>query len=102
MAKVKITVLKKLTGKDMFGDNLPAGLPSPPECSVLKTGQEFVLERGSCPPDFCSWAFADIHRDIIHLLMGGDYSFAEKKGTAYPCCTDGLRPVIFKLERIED
>jgi len=26
----------------------------------------------------------------------------KEKGVVISCCTDGLRPVIFKLERIED
>ncbi|RLB26553.1 MAG: TIGR04076 family protein, partial [Deltaproteobacteria bacterium] len=30
------------------------------------------------------------------------YPWLKQKGVAIACCTDGLRPVIFKLERIED
>ncbi len=102
MAKVKITVVKKLHNKDIFGDNPPLGFTSVPECDKLEVEQEFISEGGSCPPGFCAWAFADIQRDIVHLLFGGSYPSIKEKGAALSCCTDGVRPVIFKLERIED
>jgi len=71
------------------------------ECDRLKLGQRFISE-GGCPEGFCAWAFADIQRDITHLRLGGDYPWMKQKGTILSCCTDGVRPVIFKLERIEE
>jgi uncharacterized repeat protein (TIGR04076 family) len=102
MAKVKITVAKKLHNKDVFGDNPPADFTSVPQCDRLQLGQEFVSEAGECPAGFCSWAFADIQRDITHLRFGGDFPWMEEKGVALSCCTDGVRPVIFKLERLKE
>jgi uncharacterized repeat protein (TIGR04076 family) len=52
------------------------------------------------PPSFCSWAWGDIQRDVAHLAMGGDFPWMRQRGTMITCCTDGLRPVVFKLERI--
>jgi hypothetical protein len=47
MPKVKITVVKKLNAKDLFGDKIPAE-PSTdsyePECTKLEEGQEFLSE----------------------------------------------------------
>ena len=102
MANVRITVVKKLNNKDMFGNNPPLGFTSTPECRKLEVGQEFISEEGSCPPGLCNWAFADIQRDIIHLRLGGDFPWIKERGAVLSCCTDGVRPVIFKLERIED
>ena len=102
MANVKITVVRKIHNKDMFGDNPPLGFTAPPECNKLEVGQEFISEEGSCPPGMCAWAFADIQRDIIHLRLGGDYPWIKEKGATLACCTDGIRPVVFKLERIEE
>jgi len=104
MSKVKITVVKKISMKDLFGDNLPSDVNIDmitPQCDQLEEGQEFIMDR-ACPPDFCSWAFADIQRDIIHIAMGGSYPWIKDNNVAISCCTDGLRPVIFKIERIED
>lgn len=101
MAKVKITVVKKVNTKDLFGDNLPVQSTIAPECTAVQLGQEFTSEKGGCPEGFCPWAFADIQRDIVHLLFSGDFPWVKEKGTQLSCCTDGFRPVIFKLERIE-
>ena len=102
MAKVKITVVKKLSNKDMFGDNPPAQFTNAPVCDRLQEGQEFIVDGASFPEGFCCWAYADIQRDITHLRFGGDFPWMKEKGTVLSCCTDGVRPVIFKLERIPD
>ena len=101
MDKVKITVVKKVNNKDMFGENPPVGFTAAPECDKLQVGQEFIFE-GNFPDGFCPWAFADIQRDLVHLRLGGDFPFIKEKGAMLSCCTDGVRPVVFKLERIED
>ena len=105
MPKVKITVVKKVNAKDLYGDSPPAAFDEKrvtPECDRFTLGQEFVVDNHNCPPEFCNWAFADIQRDLVHILYGGYYPWMKEKGVAISCCTDGLRPVIFKLERIED
>ena len=102
MASVRITVVKKLNTEDMFGNNPPIGSNSTPECDKLELGQEFICEEGRCPAGLCSWAFADIQRDITHLRLGGDFYWIKNKGSMVSSCTDGLRPVIFRLERLED
>jgi uncharacterized repeat protein (TIGR04076 family) len=96
-AKVKITVLKKLHTDEVlkqFGNNVEA------ECGLFPVGKEFVSEGVNMPAGFCSWAWADIQRDVAHLALGGDFPWINKKGTMVSSCTDGLRPVLFKLERI--
>jgi len=104
-AKVKITVLKKLSTKDIYGGsvNFPARLADdfPQECPLCNVGDEFIVnDIVSCPAGFCAWAFADMERDITHLLLGGDHPWLKDAGVAITCCTDGLRTVYFKLERI--
>ncbi len=98
MAKVKIRVLRKIDTGDIrqeYGEGIG-------ECPALEVGQEFVVEDLAMPHGFCPWAWADIQRDIIHLALNGDFFWMKKKGTMVSCCTDGLRPVIFEIERIED
>ena len=103
MAKVKITVVKKVNNKDLYGDNPPAEFKANPKCDVVEVGQEFIVDSSvAVPQGFCAWAFADIQRNIAHLLFGGSYPWMKEKGVDLVCCTDGLTPVIFKLERIED
>jgi len=102
VAKVKITVVKKINNREMFGSSPPAQSTCIPECDKVELGQEFISDEGRCPLGFCSWAYADIQRDITHLRLGGDYPWMKEKGVVLSSCTDGIGPVIFKLERIED
>ncbi len=101
MAKVKITVVKKRTCRDMFGDNPPVECRAP-ECDKLELGQEFIVgDITETPPGFCASAFTDMHRHIVHVSLGADCPWMKDKGVALLSCTDGRRPVIFKLERID-
>jgi len=43
MAKVKITVIKKLNNKDLFGDRPPLLFTGAPECDRLQLDQPPVL-----------------------------------------------------------
>ncbi|MFC1935894.1 TIGR04076 family protein [Chloroflexota bacterium] len=104
MPKVKITVTKKLTTKDVYGDKFPTELAGDfaPDCPRHNEGEEFLVqEDGACPPGFCGWAYADIQRDITHLGLGGSYPWCQEKNVGISCCTDGLRPVFFKLETMD-
>ena len=103
MSKVEVTVIKRLNMDEIFQGNLPSNIDRSmvtPQCDHFKEGQEYIMDL-SCPPGFCSWAYADIQRDVIHVLFGGNYPWVGDKVTAISCCSDGLRPVIFKIERIE-
>ena len=114
MAKVKITVIKKHNYHDDFSKNPPMKMSKEmlhPDCHVFNVGQEFIVDSDqnspesenwmNCPPGFCSWAYADIQRDVMHILFGGSYHWIEEKGVSISCCTDGLSPVVFRIERIE-
>lgn len=105
MTKAKITVIKKLSATDIYSDDMPVETNPKmfaPECDQFELGQEFILEGIDCPKGFCNWAFADIQRDITHIFFRGNYPWFKEKGVAISCCTDGLRPVVFKIERIEE
>lgn len=102
MSKCKITVLERTlnTGiAEQYCQNA-AG-----KCPCFIEGSEFVtgLEK---PSGFCDWAWNDILRFVTVLLAGGNFSeglfdgWMQDKNTMITCCTDGIRPVIFKLEKI--
>ena len=99
MAKVKITVVKRDLYSDLaalYAKN-PGGME---RCSLYSDNQEFILERANMPEGFCSWAWADINRDLIGVMGGASFPWINKEGVAVVSCTDGLRPVVFKIERI--
>ena len=89
--RCKITVLKKEYSKELYQKY--TGKDGKP-CPLLDLGQEFVTKnKWDCPEGFCNWAWADI-RPFIQQIYGG-------QSQRVVCCTDGYRPVIFHLERIE-
>ena len=103
-SKIKITVLKKFTSKDVLGYDFifPNGFVVK-DCPVVQEGQEFIVENElTMPEGFCRWAWVDIYRDVGILTMGGNFAEGEHAGEKYTACSDGLKPVVFKLERIEE
>ena len=104
MNKCRITVLKRTFNEDLVekysAENQP-GNPLTP-CPTYYDGQEFIIENDAkMPKGFCFWAWADIQRDVAAVMYGADIPWITQKGTMINCCSDGLRPVIFKLERID-
>ncbi len=88
---VKISVLRRGFEKE-FVEKLKTGAKGP--CTRFSDGQEFTItSQWSMPEKFCEWAWADI-RTYIPMVFGQGNPIAV-------CCTDGFRPVFFKLERVE-
>jgi uncharacterized repeat protein (TIGR04076 family) len=96
--EVRITVLKKVKTGEILSEYGASTVEA--ECPAMKEGATYVSKAGRIPEDFCGWAWADIQRDITVLAFGGNFPWIKKSGTMISCCTDGLRPVIFKLERV--
>lgn len=97
MSDVKITVVAKLDPGPIF-DELAAKDVNP-VCDGVKMDKVFISKNLQMPEGFCAWA--DIQRDVAHLALWGDFRWINKPDSMVSCCTDGLRPVVFKLERIE-
>ncbi|MCP4542725.1 MAG: TIGR04076 family protein [Chloroflexi bacterium] len=100
MSKVKITVLKRMVNEDIIDEYIGDEQERVP-CGLFEDGQEFIQEDWRPPEGFCPWVWADIHKEIILIRRGGEQGGRVPKGTAITCCTDGFRPVVFKIERIE-
>ena len=104
MAKVKITVVKRLNCNEIHADSdLGCSANVPPVCDRFEEGQEFVTDLTTGVPEgFCAGAFVDMFRYLSGLKSGANYSWMNEKGKMLVCCSDGFRPVVFRLERIED
>jgi uncharacterized repeat protein (TIGR04076 family) len=104
-SKVKITVLKRVDPSVIFDGDVP-NMPGTDKkygiCTAFEEGQEFVVENGEKPEGFCSWAWRDVYKDLSVLTFGGSFYPWVEKGIAITCCTDGIRPVSFRMERIEN
>jgi len=101
--KIKITVIKKFNSKDVLGHyfKFPGGKEMR-DCSLVEERQEFIVEDELAMPEgFCRWAWVDIYRDVAILTMGGNFAGGELAGFKYSSCSDGLKPVVCRLERIK-
>jgi uncharacterized repeat protein (TIGR04076 family) len=100
MADIRITVLRRTFNEDAAEQYGP-GFHGP--CEMLHDGQVFIVDGRSLamPEGFCSWAWAAIHTYVVTLARGGNF-VSSKPGKTVTCCTDGYRPVIFAVERVDD
>ncbi len=104
MPRCRITVLKRTLNPEIAGAfcRREAGA-----CENFREGQEFTTSFAK-PSGFCDWAWNDIHKYVATLLAGGSFGgrlfdgWMKDDRTMVACCTDGVRPVVFALERIED
>ncbi len=101
-SSVKVTVLRCFKMEEVFKDPPIKAKYSGP-CDEFKEGQEFLIgteKTPRMPEGFCTFAWDSLFWAIMLLRSDGDFEFYEDRGVAVWSCPDGLRPVIFKLERV--
>lgn len=103
MRKVKITVLKKHFYENIADAYLTEGRAAGP-CPILEEGDIFLFEGSAIMPEgFCPWAWIDIYRGVNSIAAGATYTpWNNKEGMQILCCTDGIRPVVFSIEAIDE
>lgn len=108
MPKCKITVLKRTLNIELAKLYVKDPKQTVP-CPTFSKGQEFIIsDTFEKPAGFCDWAWSDLFKGILTLSRGGDFSqdafdgWMNDKNILIACCTEGIRPVIFKIERIHD
>ncbi len=104
MARCRITVLRRTFNKDLVDEFVEEGRKETiGPCEAFRDGQVFETDVISgMPQGFCSWAWDDIYKSLIGFFAGGDFGmWYQRKDVIIACCTDGTRPVIFKIEKIE-
>jgi len=102
MPKMKITVVKAFSAEEVFDGEVPEHFPETFEspCPMHPVGQEFVMENLNCPKGLCNWAYADIQKDLADMWLGG--STWKGRSPNYFSCSDGMRPVVFQAELLEE
>lgn len=103
MYKVKITVLQKTVYPELAKKYL-ADPESFGPCNIFREGQEFIADGFlACPEGFCAEAWQNIWPNCLAISRGGTYApYTKEENQWVCCCTDGLRPVSFLLERGEE
>lgn len=102
MKKCKITVLKTTFDKELAEEY---GVKDLGACPMLKVGQTFYADW-ECPKGFCNEAWKAIYQYVFTLAHSGAMNepfyygdWIKEPGIAICSCNDGIRPVIFKIER---
>lgn len=104
--KCKITILKRECYKDLQEKYLAD--PNSGPCPYFREGQVIMVDNDNffrmLNGTFCAEAWDCISRYVYAALQGGSimrgWTNDEKVMIAY--CNDGTRPVVFKLERIDE
>ena len=106
LSKCKITVLKRVHNRDLIDlidEYLDDEYKDIGVCEIFEDGQEFVIDPGEGVPEgFCVSAWAGIHNDIMTIANGDDMPGMKQRGTFITGCGDWRRPVIFKVERMDN
>lgn len=104
MSKIRVTVVRRELFTDIVEAHWGPGLAGRelPLCEIFEEGQTYEVEDPHflCPEGFCSWAWADLQRDFAMMLFGPPDYWKEKPFLV--CCTDGFRPVVFKIEHVKE
>ena len=101
MKKVRITVMKTAQYSDLMEkyEN-----PIDHACD-MKVGQSFTANGWKRPEGFCDSAWDSVSPFVMTLAHGGkDFSdgWMKKPKSAMISCNDGVRPVSFLLEALEE
>ena len=95
----KVTVLKTMYNEDLAKEYCGPGAGV---CTAHQEGQVFEFEGLNQPKGFCPWAWNDIHKVLLTLNSGGSFKpWMKADNTIIVCCSDGIRPVVFRVERVD-
>ena len=106
--KVKTTVIRRECYQDLVQQYIAKSGVG--KCSIFEEGQEFIVTQetyNQFPYEnhFCVSAWDIIKHKVYSALQGGNFYWEEwMKNTKEQilCCDDGVRPVVFLLELIEE
>jgi uncharacterized repeat protein (TIGR04076 family) len=83
--------------------------PNAGKCDLYQEGQEWIVDvmgfATMLNGQFCSLAWDAISKFVYAALNGGSIfisGWMKDEKVMIACCNDGIRPVIFKLERIDE
>ncbi|MDO4164457.1 MAG: TIGR04076 family protein [Bacteroides sp.] len=104
--KCRITVLKRECYQDLQQQYLADPKSGP--CPYFHEGQEIMVDSDNffhmLDGKFCSEAWDCISRYVYAALQGGSImrGWTNDEKMMITCCNDGTRPVVFKLERVDE
>jgi uncharacterized repeat protein (TIGR04076 family) len=102
MYEVKITVLKRFHPQEVFEVSPVTPVEPMKTCELLQEGDTYTSSGGTMPREFpCTSAWIALYPYVRAISFGGTMPWLEEEGVSITCCPDGLRPVVFKIERLD-
>ena len=99
----RVTVIKRAAFSDLIEEYVAEGRKATyGPCKKFEDGQVFEVRGGVPPAGFCARAWASIFGDLAVVELGGDAPWINRTNTMITCCNDGLTPVVFRIERLEE
>ncbi|MDR0876140.1 MAG: TIGR04076 family protein [Clostridiales Family XIII bacterium] len=101
MRKCKITVVRRCFFEDLASEYV--SIEDYGFCPVFKDGEVYItggLFGADMPEGFCAVAWECVQKQAAVFAYGGKAMGIDD--VHLMCCSDGARPVIFRLEAIED
>lgn len=99
----RITVVKRAAFGDLIREYVPESRKATyGPCKRFEDGQVFEVRGGTPPEGFCARAWASLFGDLAVVELGGDAPWINRHNTMITCCNDGLTPVVFRIERLEE
>ncbi|MCP4021108.1 MAG: TIGR04076 family protein [Desulfobacteraceae bacterium] len=100
--KCKVTVIQRGFNKEIVNS-----YTKNPEnfsiCDRVEDNQEFIISNPyEMPEGICASAWADLRPYILAIASGSTFDIMKEKNSALATCTDLFRPVIFKIEKIDE
>jgi len=105
MSRARITVLKRTFHPDLVKHEISdAELRSSFEpCPIFKEGDSYIAEGWPEKPEgFCPRAWADVRHEVEMVMHGATAPWIDPGGSTIACCNDGLRSVVFRIERMKE
>lgn len=103
LKKVKISVLEVTFNQERAEKYAPPGYGL---CELHSVGQVFYSNGWEKPIDFCDNAWNCMRDYVLAISQGAGYiygygGFTNQPGMVIVSCNDGIRPVIFKVEKTD-
>ncbi len=102
MKRCRIEVLKTTFHEDLAKEY---GCPGLSKCPMHRVGDIFYGDYAK-PEGLCDEAWKAIYQYVFALSHGSEIFYyrdwINKDGVAICSCNDGIRPVIFKIERTDE
>ena len=99
--QVRITVVRRYLHEDLI-DELVDKETTIERCPVFADGQEFLFDDWPTMPEgFCDMAWQAIYTGTLLIWFDANLDSITIPNKWQACCPDGLRPVVFTVERVD-